>query len=322
MNISRGYSKSERERRRIDFVNRYINDSRLKGFIGTYDWRNLEPSKGNYDFDNIREILRMLEGTDKQFGIYLKERKFNSSCTKPPVPDYLMTSEYGGTYKYGGYVCMIKLYRQDVMDRHIALFQAIGREFDDHPNFELITTGETTIGGSDGYSADIWTNQLIRLFNESKKELKKTILYIQTNFLGGGLSYMERIAAAMADTGGGGLGLPDTVPCRRNDIPESEVCGYRIPAYDLLRAYNGKLAVTPHVETWDLIYEQTPEVFDMAVDYLGATHVLWQSEFSSRRDSRGYVSNYLDNQVLPTVGSQGGRINDSCPSELAPCISN
>ena len=57
----------------------------------------------------------------------------------------------------------------------------------------------------------------------------------------------------------------------------------------------------------------------MAVDDLGATHVLWQSEFSSRRDERGYVPGYLPNQVLPTLSANNSRINDSCPSELAPC---
>ncbi len=322
MSISRRYSKDERARRRIEFVKRYINNPNLKGFIGTYDWRYLEPSKDNYDFSNIREILKLLKGSGKHFGIYLKDRKFSSSCTKPPVPDYLLSSQYGGAYKYAGYVCMVKLYRQDVMDRQIALFKALGREFDDHPNFELISTGETSIGGDSGYSADLWTNQLIRLFKESKKELKHTLIDIQMNFLGGGSSYMERIAKAMAETGGGALGLPDTVPCRRTDIPANQVCGYTIPSYEILRKYNGVLAITPDVETWDLIYEQTPEVYDMAVDYLGATHILWQSEFSSRRDSRGYVPNYLNNQVLPTIASQGGRINTACPSKLAPCYSS
>ena len=123
----------------------------------------------------------------------------------------------------------------------------------------------------------------------------------------------------MAKTGGGALGLPDTVPCRRTDIPDSDVCGYRINAYDILRKYNGVMAITPQVATWDLIYEQTPEVFDMAVDYLGATHVLWQSQFTSRRDSRGYVPNYMQNQLLPTIASQGGRINSDCPTTLGPC---
>ncbi len=264
----------------------------------------------------------MLKGTGKHLGIYLKERTFNSSCTTPPVPDYLKSSQYGGIYKYAGYICMIKLYRPDVMGRQIALFQALGKAFDNHPNFELVSTGESSIGGDSGYSPDGWTKQLIRLFNESKKELKHTIIDMQLNFIGGGTTYIEKIAAAMANTGGGALGLPDTVPCRRMDIPDSEVCGYRISTYDVLRKYRGKLAIAPDVETWDLIYEQTPEVYDMAVDYLGATHILWQSEFSSRRDVRGYVANYLENQVLPTISSQGGRMNTLCPSALAPCTTN
>ena len=304
------------------FVKRYMDEPYLKGFIGTYDWRNLETSKGVYDFDNIREILEMLEGTDKQFGIYLKERHFNSSCTKPPVPDYLMSSEYGGHYKYGGYVCMVKLFREDVTDRQIALFQALGKAFDDHPNFELVITGESAIGSTDGYSAQGWTNQLIRLFQESKKELKHTVLNMQLNFLGGGNGYMEQIVKAMVNTGGGSMGLPDTVPCRRTDIPDSEVCGYRIEAYDLMRKYNGVIGIAPDAETWDLIYEQTPEILDMAVDYLGATHIIWQSEFSSRRDSRGYVSGYLDNQIIPSVEAAGGRIVDECPSSFEPCLTN
>ena len=319
MSISRGHDIEERNRLRLEFIERYIDDPHIKGFIGSYDWQYLEPEKDAYDFDNIEEILERLEGTGKHFGVYLKDRTFNSDCTKPPVPDYLQTAEYGGTYKYNGYVCMVKLYREDVMDRHIALFRALGQAFDDHPNFEIVSTGETSIGGDDDYSHDAWAQQLIRFFDEAKQDLPHTIVNIQTNFLGGGIGHIEQIAEAMAERGGGALGLPDTVPCRRMDIPEEEVCGYRIEAYDVLRAYGGRLAIAPDVETWDLLFEQTPEVFDMAVDYLGATHVLWQSDFSSRRDERGHVPGYLDEQVRPTLEANDGRINDACPSELAPC---
>jgi hypothetical protein len=300
-------------------VKKHIQDPELKGFVGTYDWRYLEPSKNNYDFDNIQEILKLLEGTGKYFGIYLKDRKFNSNCKTAPVPNYLKASEYGGTYKYAGYVCMVRFYQPNVMDRQIALFKALGRSFDEHSNLEFIATGETTIGGDKGYSAKGWTDQLIRFFKESKTELNHTLINIKTNFLGGGTEHMNRLAKSMAEVGGGALGLPDTVPCRRTDIPESEVCGYTIAGYKVLRKYRGTLAITPDVQTWDLTFEQTPEVYDMAVDYLGATHIIWQSDFSSRKDKRGYVSNYLEKQVRPTISSQGGRMNEQCPTALGTC---
>lgn len=92
------------------------------------------------------------------------------------------------------------------IDRIIALYRAIGDQFDVHPNFEFIKTGESTIGNDGkGYSDKGWAEQIIRRFAESKMSLQHTMIIQQMNFLGPGTALMESVAQAMSEVGGGDL---------------------------------------------------------------------------------------------------------------------
>lgn len=322
--ISRGYPPSERNQRRIGFIKAHMDEPGIRGFMSHMEWRVLEPKRGKYNLQPIADILETLEGTDKYFALYIRDRNFGKDCKFAPVPEYLRhgSKEFGVAYKHADVTCMIELYKPSVMDRKIALYKAIGEAFDTHPNFEMITDGESAIGGAEGFSHEQWLSELKRFYTEAKTHLPHTMVLMQLNFLGDGTRMMDELAAHMVEVGGGAIGLPDMVPCRRRDLPEDEVCGYTIPGYDVLRKYRGQLSISPDAETWDLQYEETDQVMSMALDYLGADHVFWSSSFSSRRDQApGTPSAYFADQVLPAIEKVGARINKTCPESLKPCLS-
>ena len=318
--ISRSYSPRERNLRRIAYIKEHLDEPRIRGFMSHFEWKVLEPERGRYNLTPIADILKTLEGSDKYLVIYLRDRNFGKKCTKPPVPRYLLDKEFGRPYKHKT-TCMVELYNPKVVDRKLALYRAIAEQFDKHPNLEMITDGETTIGGSEGYSPAAWANEIQRFYREAKRYFRHTMVLVQMNFLGDGSRYLSEIAATIEQTGGGALGLPDTVPCRRDDIPKEHVCGYTIPGYEVLREFRGRVAIAPNAETWDLHYDEAPIVKTMALDYLGADHVFWSRTFSSRRDRADHDSeNYFSSQILPLLDKSGSETQRLCPSSLRPCI--
>ncbi len=319
--ISRSHPPAERSLKRIKFIKHHLADPEIRGFMSHFEWKVLEPERDQYNLKPIGDILRVLEGSDKYLAIYLRDRNFGKECTKPPVPKYLLGKEFGKPYKHN-VTCMIELYNPDVVNRKLALYKAIADKFDRHPNLELITDGETSIGGSIGYSHDAWVEEIKRFYIEAKKSFRHTMVLVQLNFLGGSDHYLYEVARVIEETGGGAIGLPDTVPCRRRDIPASEVCDYTIPGYDVLRKFHGRIAIAPNAETWDLQYEESSDVYDMALNYLGADHVFWSRSFTSRRDkSNREPDAYINEQVLPMLQRLGSKIEAKCPTSLIPCIS-
>ncbi len=321
--ISRAYTPRERQRKRIELIEKHLYNPDIRGFLSHFEWKVLEPEKNRYELQNIEQILKLLEGSDKYFGIYIRDRNFSKDCVKAPVPGYLLQSEYGKPYKYKGATCMIELYNRKVVDRKLALYRAIAERFDRHPHLEIITDGETSIGGGERFSHRKWANEIKRFFSEAKKAFPHTMVMIQTNFLGEGEALMQEIAEHMLSVGGGALGLPDTVPCRKPDIPKEQICEYTIPGYSVLKRFKGKIAIAPNAETWDLHYRQGDEILSMAVNYLGADHVFWSSSFSSRRERiKRPPRSYLKDQILPMLKRRAGEISTLCPDSLKPCIAD
>lgn len=320
--VSRSHQPDERNARRLEIIESLLEEPQLTGFVSHFEWKVLEPEKGQYDLSHIAEILDMLEGTGKYLGVYLRDRNFSKGCKNAPVPDYLLAKEYGKPYRARDSICMIELYNQRVVDRKLALYAAIAQAFDQHPNLEFITDGETTIPGGEDFSNDKWLEVLKYTFTESKKYFKNTMVLMQTNFLGTGTERMNALAEHMYRVGGGALGLPDTVPCRRTDNAPEDVCGYTIPGYDVLRHWKGKIAISPSASTWDLRYDDTGEVLQMAKDYLGADHVIWGRVFTSRVDLEHHGSDrYLRDEVFPTLREMPSVLHQQCPESLRPCIS-
>lgn len=153
---SDGMSKSQAE---MDHLNGW---DAILGYRVWITWSALEPSKGNYNFAVLDAILQRLKthyDKPKRLVIAIVPGRFASSMggnDTSAIPMYVQQdSAYGPSPVAGRYGWWGKnsggksngpyaaaLYRPAVMDRMIALLQALGAHYDSEPYFEAVMMQE------------------------------------------------------------------------------------------------------------------------------------------------------------------------------------
>src|SRR5690606_8747646 len=107
-------------------------------------WADLEPSRGKYDFSRIETYLKAVRKHKKRLVIRVMDRRFNTTSKADIVPAYVRDLPGGGLVRTStGYAAA--LWKPEVMDRLIALYQAIGQRYDADPHFEGLFTEESTL---------------------------------------------------------------------------------------------------------------------------------------------------------------------------------
>lgn len=108
---------------------------------------------------------------------------------------------------------MARTWRPAVTDRLCQLVEAIGAEFNDHPNFGCIQTEETSINvanGVDGFSYSAYTQQLKIQIERAAAAFPDCLIRTSTNYADSDARMQEIIAhCALHKVGCGG---PDTLP--------------------------------------------------------------------------------------------------------------
>lgn len=105
--------------------------SYLRGVVLRPYWRSLETARGVYDFSLVDQAITAL-GSGKHVWLQLQTAAFNNPGAGPStiLPDYLVTGEFdGGAYDDGNDV-KTKVWNAAVMDRKIALMQALAAKYD------------------------------------------------------------------------------------------------------------------------------------------------------------------------------------------------
>lgn len=120
------------------------------GWAGNYTWDILEPTQGNYDFSHIDADIAALSG--KRIIIQIQSYYDPSNH----IPSYILgNSAYGasptaGQYGWwygggtGGTSIIAAKWRAAVMNRWIALVQALGAHYDGNPLVEAIVDADDT----------------------------------------------------------------------------------------------------------------------------------------------------------------------------------
>lgn len=194
---------------------KYLNEPSLKGVQKRYHWRVLEPEKGKYDFSKIQKDLSTLASKDKQLMVFIIDVSY---WKRSALPDYL--AKYDSYSETDGF-CPIR-WHPEVAERFIELGKALGREFDNHPNFEGIATQETSMGISKigyetfGYTHEKYSKALIETLRGLSLGLPNSNVFWYQNFLGDfedGSKFLRQIADSVVDYGII-LGGPDILPYR------------------------------------------------------------------------------------------------------------
>jgi hypothetical protein len=207
----------------------HLDEAALRGVSRRYYWADLEPKKDAYDFAPIRADLELLKKHDKQLVVFITDKTFNR--TRNPLPGYL--SAYTLPNLRG---VTAKRWDPVVIERLLALSQALAKEFDNHPNFEGIAFQESAlmispaIQRQEGYTPEKYRDALIQILTESSRAFHQSWVFWYMNHLEGNEGYLGEIAQALVHSRVV-MGGPDILPFRR-----------RLQAtYQLYERFNGQL---------------------------------------------------------------------------------
>ncbi len=215
------------------------NQDAILGYRMSITWGALEPTQGNYDFSVIDAVLAKLKtayNKPKRLVIMLFDYGMSALGGQNDgavIPTYILQNPiYGPSPVAGSYGWWGKnangastgqyapaLYYAPVMDRFIAMVQALGQHLDNDPYVEAIliqedatvTQSASELGSADPhYSDDAWLTQLKRLLSASTAAFPHTSVSMANSWMRSDADTIalqewmagNRIAAGSADTVG------------------------------------------------------------------------------------------------------------------------
>lgn len=303
-----------------DYIKQIGNEAAITGVLRDWNWRDLETSKGVYDFSDIDEYLKTVAAVKKHLIIRIENRVFGAQ-TGSAVPAYLKSDPAfmgGETPMDNGVVA--RIWDAPVMDRYIALIQALAQRYDSNPNVEGISTSETAIGFSDKYRAPASYSppalliQLERYVAAARQAWSHSAVFIDTNYLGTDAQMQSLIDFAVDNAAV--IGGPDVIP------------GTRIQSDQIMQGaagngtdYRGIVAIKSEIQVPELGMRykfQPAELYNQAYNTSHANYMLWD-----RSDYFGTPAQQWASGILPFLRSVNGKVYSDCPKSYAKgCITD
>ncbi|WP_205626865.1 hypothetical protein [Pseudoponticoccus marisrubri] len=193
-----------------------------------YSWRDLEPERGVYDFSIIAEDLAYLDSHDKGLWVQLQDASFMP--THRPVPDYLLTDEFGGGVAaqltedgdFQGWVA--RRWDLAVAERFDALIAELGKEFDGRSaGINLQETAIGVAGNAPGFAPEHYAAAIRARMDVLGAAFERSPAIIYAKFMPDEWlpwqdeGYLRSIYTLAADAGVG-LGAPDLLPTRKGQL--------------------------------------------------------------------------------------------------------
>jgi len=309
-----------RDHRRIAEPSFLENES-IAGAQLTFTWRQLEPERDRYDFDELRNQLAFLRQHGKRLVVQLQDISFSDSIF---VPEYLTsdTAFHGGAAReydlddksraaFGGWAA--RRWDPAVRARFAKLLDTLGHEFDGR--LEGIVLPETAIGmGVDSlrpkdFTFDGYTKGIQEITTAMRRAFSRSCVIIYGNFMPGewlpeaDKGYL-RAVYAHAESVGAGVGGPDLLPHAR---------GQRNHSYPLIAARPPGIVAGVAVQDGNLaarnpasgLQVTVQELYRFAKDELHLDFIFWGTE-----------EPYYSRDVLPFLRGLPG--NRSMRSTRAP----
>ncbi|MFA0961017.1 hypothetical protein AB9P05_04375 [Roseivirga sp. BDSF3-8] len=208
---------------------KHLQEPALRGVNKRYHWRILEPEKGVYDFSAIEKDLAYCEAQNKQLVVFLCDKSF---WKRGAVPHYL--KQYELPYPDGSFNPV--RWEPEYIDRFIALGEAIGERFNDHPNFEGLAIQESALGLTEedyakfGYTPEKYRDALITILNGMREAMPNCQIFWYQNGIHENDGHLKEIADTMSGKNVV-MGGPDILPHRR----------WLRYTYRIYREYKGKI---------------------------------------------------------------------------------
>jgi hypothetical protein len=283
------------DREKLKAASSFLEANSFEGAQVTYAWRQLEPSKDDYDFNAIREDLAFLTSKGKKLFIQLQDVSFSESRIN--VPRYLLSdSRYNGgadkQYRIKGgdeeqatvQGWMSRRWDPAVQERFHELLTALGKEFDgriEGINFAetAFSVGETGRLFPKGFSFEVYRDAIITNMQALKRAFPKSVALQYANFMPGEWQptddngYLRAVykAARQLRVGVGG---PDLLPYKPGQMNNS---------YHLISESAGIVPIGVAVQdgNYEHVNPRTgkrvtiTEIITFATEYLKVDYIFW-----------------------------------------------
>ncbi len=257
-----------------------LQSEAVQGLNKRYTWRSLEPTKGNYDFSEIRKDLEYLAGIDKRLVVFFTDKTFSPS-QENPVPDYM---QHATVVNHVQGITTMK-WHPEVIEREIKLCQALSAEFDGNPYFEGLAYQESAPSvprdklETIGYTPERLRDGLIELLSGSAKAFPTSRIFWYMNFIPMNNDYLYDIAEAVVPYRVV-MGGPDILPYRSS---------------------------LKRIEELHAHFKDRMDLFCSAQSDSYRHHKLDDNNNTKRRFHRGEVPIHPDGYVTPEVIFKHGR---------------
>ena len=268
----------------------------VKGFLKRYTWRELEPSKDQYDFSEIASDLDFLSSQGMHLIVMVEDKTF---VNEQPLPQYLATKTVRN--KAGGYTAV--RWNSTIVTRMSALYAALGQRFDSDPYFEGFATLESAPSlddstlNSSSYTPEKYRDALIDVLSAGAAGAPTSRMIWYMNFLPRKQAYIADVANAVAPLGVV-LGGPDVMP---------DHVALPTLTYPYYQQFSGKMPLAVQVEpicyshphadkSLPTKYWTMDELFRYSRDNLDVNYMIWV-----RFPKADYYNSYDYFDALPVI---------------------
>lgn len=297
------YLARDRERLRGHAL---LQNARFSGAQIMYSWKQLESSRGHYDFSIIESDLNYLSSRNRRLFIQLQDATFNPEYNA--VPDYLLSDEFdgGAVMQRGdnnddGWTA--KRWNAAVQERFAALLMALGERFDGR--IEGINLQETAIGVTNELDSSFTPVKYVAALKVNLVALKKAFPRSTTmqyaNFMPGewlpwdDKGYLRSIYAFAAQIGVG-VGAPDLMVRRKGQLNHAlalmHETEYSVPVGIAVQDGN-YIGLTNSSKVESKRRNLVPLLHGFAQDFLRVDYMFWVDQ-----------SPYFEEDLLPCFESK------------------
>jgi hypothetical protein len=190
----------------------YLDEPAIIGVNKRYNWRDLEPEKGIYDFSEIEDDLIYLKTLNKQLIVFIIDKSHWRGALPSYLSDYeiqVLETEYG-----------VLRWKPELVKRYIALGEAIGKHFDNDSNFEGVAIQESALGLSDeildnsDYTPEKYRDALMSILVGVQQGMPHSNVFWYSNFMYKNNGHLRQVADSIEEEFVF-MGGPDILPYRR-----------------------------------------------------------------------------------------------------------
>lgn len=296
----------------------------IAGIQGGAYWKDIETSKGVYDFRLIDIQLEICKRHQKRLFCTISEKQFNKPWS--PAPEYISTEYDGVAAMSPSSGQAARIWDQRVLDRFCLLIDELGARYEKEEYLEGIEFMETSLScdpsveTARGFSVNDYIGAYRTLLARAKKAFPDSVVIQEVNYLpssgaAGETSMAEFIS--YCDEIGVGIGGPDLYSDSQRNPRKKRVASYRF-----FPEYAGRIPLASDVQypeyacsmwyhgerTW--FGDFTPQgLLDMGINTLKLNYIFWCAVEKDANTRFGFTSD-----VLPALEKNGWPIHSGWPS--------